>query len=58
MKVKSVMKKLKTVTFAAKVDREEVYTGAELLEWDIKELIEFIIQVLQKNKSEIGLAAD
>jgi len=58
MKVKSVMKKLKTLTFAAKVDREEVYKGAELLEWDIRELVEFIIQVLRQNKIEIGLAAD
>lgn len=58
MKIKSVMKKLKTLTFAAKVDREEVYKGAELLEWDIKELVEFIIQVLQQNKTEIGLAAE
>jgi len=56
MKVKSVMKKLKTLTFAAKVDREEVYKGAELLGWDIKELVEFTIQVLLRNKEEIGLA--
>lgn len=58
MKVKSVMKKLKTLTFAAKVDREEVYKGAELLGWDIRELIEFTINVLQKNKDELGLAAE
>ena len=55
MKVKSVMKKLKTVTFAAKVDREEVYKGAELLGWDIKELVEFIIAVLTEHKEELDL---
>ena len=55
MKVKSVMKKLKTKTFAAKVDREEVYRGAELIDWDIRELITFIIGVLDKNKTELGL---
>lgn len=57
MKVKSVMKKLKTATFAAKVDREEVYRGAELLGWDIKELIQFIIEVLNDNRNELDLAA-
>lgn len=57
MKVKSVMKKLKTKTFAAKVDRDEVYRGAELLDWDIRELITFIIGVLEQNKAELGLAA-
>jgi predicted hydrolase (HD superfamily) len=55
MKVKSVMKKLKTKTFAAKVDRKEVYRGAELIDWDIRELITFIIGVLDKNKAELGL---
>lgn len=53
---KSVIKKLKTVTFAAKVDREEVYQGAELLGWDISELIAFIISVLESNKTELDLA--
>ena len=57
MKVKSVMKKLKTATFAAKVDREEVYKGAELLGWDIKQLIQFIIDVLTVNRLELDLAA-
>lgn len=57
MKVKSVMKKLKTKTFAAKVDRDEVYRGAELLDWDIRELITFIIAVLDRNKEELGLVS-
>jgi len=55
MKVKSVMKKLKTKTFAAKVDREEVRKGAELLGWELRDLIEFIIPVLQANKEELLL---
>ncbi len=55
MKVKSVTKKLKTATFAAKVDREEVYKGAELIGWELNELISFIIDVLQKNKVELEL---
>ncbi len=56
MKVKSVMKKFKTKTFAASVDRDEVYKGAELLGWDLRELIEFIIPVLEANKEELELA--
>ena len=56
MKVKSVTKKLKTATFAAKVDREEVYKGAELIEWQINDLIAFIIEVLAANKEELGLS--
>jgi len=55
MKVKSVMKKFKTRTFAAKVDREEVLKGAELIDWELRELIEFIIPVLQANKEELLL---
>lgn len=55
MKVKSVMKKLKTKTFAAKVDREEVAKGAELIGWELRDLIEFIIPVLQANKEELLL---
>ena len=56
MKVKSVMKKFKTKTFAAKVDREEVHKGAELLGWELRDLIAFIIPVLERNKAELGLA--
>jgi predicted hydrolase (HD superfamily) len=52
---KSVLKKLKTATVAAKVDRNEVYTGAELLGWELRELITFIIAVLDKHKAELEL---
>lgn len=52
---KSVIKKLKDKGFAAKVDREEVYKGTELLGVDLKEHIAFIIEVLKKNKEELGI---
>ena len=55
LEVKSVMKKLRTATFAAKVDRNEVYQGAELLEWKLEDLIAFIINVLERNKEELNL---
>lgn len=52
---KSVIKKLKDKGFAAKVDREEVYKGAELFGVELKDHIEFIIEVLRKNKEELGI---
>lgn len=55
MKVKSVMKKFKTKTFAAKVDRDECRLGAQLLGWELQELIQFIIPVLESNKEELEL---
>ena len=57
MKVKSVMKKFKTASFAATVDREECLKGAELIGMELRELIEFIIPVLQKHKEELDLVA-
>jgi predicted hydrolase (HD superfamily) len=55
LEVSSVMKKLKTATFAAKVDRNEVYQGADTLGWKLEELIGFIIAVLERNREELGL---
>jgi len=52
---RSVLKKLKTKTFAATVDREEVRKGAELIGWELRDLIEFIIPVLQAHKEELEL---
>jgi predicted hydrolase (HD superfamily) len=52
---KSVIKKLKDKGFAAKVERDEVYKGAELLGVDLQEHIAFIIDVLKKNKAELGI---
>lgn len=55
MKVKSVTKKLKTKHFAASVDRDEVRKGAELIGWELNDLIAFIIGVLSEHKEELGL---
>jgi predicted hydrolase (HD superfamily) len=52
---KSVMKKFKTKTFAASVDRDEVRKGAELIGWELRDLITFIITVLEENKEELEL---
>jgi len=52
---KSVLKQLKDKGFAAKVDREEVYKGVELLEVDLAEHITFIIEVLRRNRAELGI---
>lgn len=55
MDAKSVMKKFKTRSFAASVDREEVQKGADLLGWELKELIDFIIPVLYEYREELEL---
>ncbi|HRJ29680.1 MAG TPA: HD domain-containing protein [Cyclobacteriaceae bacterium] len=52
---KSVLKKLKDKTFAAKVERDEVYKGAELFGVELTDHIAFIINVLRENKAELGI---
>lgn len=52
---KSVIKKLKDKGFAAKVERDEVYKGVELLGVDLTDHIAFIIEVLKTNKEELGI---
>jgi predicted hydrolase (HD superfamily) len=52
---KSVIKKLKDKAFAAKVERDEVYKGAELLGVDLNQHIEFILGVLKAHKDELGI---
>lgn len=52
---KSVLKRLKDKGFAAKVERDEVYKGAELLGVNLNEHIAFIIDVLRSNKAELGI---
>lgn len=55
LETKSVIKKLKDKGFAAKVERDEVYKGVELLEVDLIDHIAFIIDVLKANKEELGI---
>ena len=52
---KSVIKKLKDKSFAAKVERDEVYKGTEMLGVDLQEHIAFIIEVLKRNQAELGI---
>ncbi|MFN7703148.1 MAG: metal-dependent phosphohydrolase, partial [Chryseotalea sp.] len=55
LEVKSVMKKLKDKGFAAKVERDEIAKGVEMMGVDLQEHITFIIEVLKKNKEELGI---
>ena len=57
---KSVRKKLKQPSFAARVNRDEVYQGAEELGVDLDEHIAFVIAALRPIAPELGLrtAAD
>ena len=52
---KSVTKKLKDKSFAAKVERTEVTAGAEMLGVDLSEHIAFVIGALQPHAEELGL---
>ncbi len=52
---KSVVKKLKDKGFAAKVEREEIYKGVELLGVDLKDHIALIIEILRANKAELAI---
>jgi predicted hydrolase (HD superfamily) len=55
LETKSVVKKLKDKNFAAKVERDEVYKGIELLGTTLEDHIGFIIDVLRKNRVELGI---
>jgi len=55
LETKSVVKKLKDKSFAAKVERDEVYKGTELFGVDLSDHISFIITVLKKNSAELKL---
>lgn len=55
LKPKSVRKKLKTRSFAAKVDRTEVTLGAELLGVELSDHIQFVIDALRPHGVELGL---
>lgn len=52
---KSVKKKLKQASFAAKVERDEIAKGVEMLGVDMTEHINFIIDVLKDHKEELNI---
>ena len=52
---RSVKKKLKDKSFAAKVERAEVQKGAELLGVELGDHIEFLIGALRPHAAELGL---
>ena len=55
MKPKSVRKKMKDKSFAAKVNREDITEGAEALGIDLSEHIQFVVEAMQDIAEELGL---
>jgi putative nucleotidyltransferase with HDIG domain len=56
MTPKSVRKKLKQPSFAAKVDRDQIRRGIEELGVDENEHIQFVIDAMAERAEELGLA--
>jgi len=56
MKAKSVRKKLKQPSFAAKVDRDQIRRGIEELGVDEAEHIQFVIDAMAARADELGLS--
>jgi predicted hydrolase (HD superfamily) len=50
-----IKKKLKDKAFAAKVDRQEIAAGAELLGVDLLDHIQFVIDSLKPHAEELGI---
>jgi predicted hydrolase (HD superfamily) len=55
LRPKSVKKKLKDRSFAAKVERSEVTAGVELLGVELAEHVQFVIDALRPHATELGL---
>ena len=55
VKLKSVKKKLKDKSFAAKVNRDEIRKGAEELGVDFSEHVAFVIQAMSSVADKLGL---
>ena len=58
MKPKSVRKKLKQPSFAAKVDRDQIRRGIEELGVDESEHIQLVIDAMAERADELGLSAE
>jgi putative nucleotidyltransferase with HDIG domain len=56
VKVKSVRKKWKMKAFAPGVNREEIEAGAAALEVELNEHIKIVLEAMQENAIELGLA--
>jgi putative nucleotidyltransferase with HDIG domain len=56
VKISSVRKKLKDKSFAAKVNRDDIVRGAELLEMPQEDLIQEVITALTAEADRLGLA--
>jgi predicted hydrolase (HD superfamily) len=58
MKPKSVRKKLKQPSFAAKVDRDQISRGIAELGVDENEHIQLVIDAMEEHAGELGLAVE
>ena len=58
LKAKSVRKKMKQVSFAAAVNREDIIRGAEDLGVELNEHINFCIEAMQSIAEELGLKSE
>jgi predicted hydrolase (HD superfamily) len=58
MKPKSVRKKLKQPSFAAKVDRDQISRGIDELGVDENEHIQLVIDAMDEHAGELGLAVE
>jgi putative nucleotidyltransferase with HDIG domain len=58
MKAKSVRKKMKQKSFAAAVNRKDIVRGAEDLDVDLNEHIQFVIDALGNIADQLGLVPD
>jgi predicted hydrolase (HD superfamily) len=57
LELKSVKKKFKTLNFAAGCSRDVIKKGAEMLGWDLDELIAKTIEAMRSYESEKGAGA-
>ncbi|MDP6444145.1 MAG: HDIG domain-containing protein [Pirellulaceae bacterium] len=55
MKAKSVRKKMKQKSFAAKVNRDDIIRGAEDFGVELNEHIQFVIDAMAANAEQLGL---